>query len=157
AVVASAAAGDFSHRIEKTYGDENLDHFASNVNELLASVDAGITETRRVVASLAEGDLTQTMRGSFQGAFAELQLNVNNTFATLQGTMREVRGTTAAISTNTNELRIASDDLSRRTEQQAAALEETSAALDEITAVVQNSTQRAQEASVMVTEAKESA
>lgn len=157
AVVASAAAGDFSRRIEKNYGDENLDHFASNVNELLASVDAGVTETRRVVASLAEGDLTQTMRGSFQGVFAELQLNVNNTFATLQSTMREVRETTAAISTNTNELRAASDDLSKRTEQQAAALEETSAALDEITAVVQNSTQRAHEASVMVAEAKENA
>jgi methyl-accepting chemotaxis protein len=155
--VAAAAAGDFSHRIDKDYQDESLNQFAGNVNLLLSSVDAGVNETRRVIASLADGDLTQTMRGNFQGAFAELQQNVNNTFVTLQSTMREVRETTEAMNGNTNELRSASDDLSKRTEQQAAALEETSAALDQITAVVQNSTTRAQEASVMVSEAKENA
>jgi methyl-accepting chemotaxis protein len=154
-VVSSAAAGDFSRRIEKTYDDENLDRFARNVNELVASVDAGINETRRVIAGLADGDLTQTMRGNFQGAFAELQENVNTTLSTLQDTMREVRETTESIHGNSNELRIAGDDLARRTEHQAAALEETSAALDEITAVVQSSTKRAQEASVMATEAKD--
>ncbi|MDR6664569.1 methyl-accepting chemotaxis protein [Rhizobium sp. 1399] len=156
-VVAAAAAGDFSHRINKDYEDESLNQFAGNINTLLSSVDAGVDETRRVIASLAEGDLTQTMRGQFQGAFAELQKNVNSTFVTLQTTMREVRETTEAINGNTNELRNASDDLSKRTEQQAAALEETSAALDEITAVVQNSTERAQEATVMVSEAKDNA
>jgi len=156
-VVAAAAAGDFSHRINKDYEDESLNQFAGNINTLLSSVDTGVNETRRVIASLAEGDLTQTMRGQFQGAFAELQKNVNNTFVTLQTTMREVRETTEAINGNTNELRNASDDLSKRTEQQAAALEETSAALDEITAVVQNSTERAQEATVMVSEAKDNA
>ena len=155
--VSAAAVGDFSARIDKDYGDANLNRFAGNVNELLVSVDTGIGEVRRVIASLAEGDLTQAMKGEFQGAFAELQQNVNTTLATLQSTMREVRETTGSINTNTNELRHASDDLSKRTEQQAAALEETSAALDEITSVVQNSTERAREASVMVTEAKEDA
>jgi methyl-accepting chemotaxis protein len=154
-VVAAAASGDFSRRIDKRYDDENLDRFAGNINELLESVDTGVTETRRVIAALAEGDLTSTMRGSFQGAFGELQQNVNHTLSTLKNTMREVRDTTESINGNTNELRSGSDDLSRRTEQQAAALEETSAALDEITAVVQNSTGRAQEASVMASEAKE--
>jgi methyl-accepting chemotaxis protein len=156
-VVAAAAAGDFSRRIEKDYGDENLNRFAGNINHLLSSVDGGVGETRRVIASLSEGDLTQTMQGNFQGAFAELQQNVNSTFATLQSTMREVRETAEGFHGNTNELRAASDDLSKRTEQQAAALEETSAALDEITAVVNNSTERAQEASVMVSEAKDDA
>ncbi len=156
-VVAAAAAGDFSQRIEKDYEDESLNRFARNINQLLVGVDEGVTETRRVIANLADGDLTQSMRGSFQGGFAELQQNVNTTLATLQQTMREVRETTQTINGGTNELRHASDDLSKRTEQQAAALEETSAALDEITAVVQNSTGRAQEASVMVTEAKDNA
>ena len=156
-VVSAAAAGDFSQRIEKDYGDVNLNRFARNVNELLISVDTGIGEVRRVIASLADGDLTQAMKGEFQGAFAELQQNVNTTLATLKSTMSEVRETTGSINSNTNELRHASDDLSKRTEQQAAALEETSAALDQITSVVQNSTERAREASVMVSEAKDDA
>jgi len=156
-VVAAAAAGDFRQRIEKDYQNEDLNRFAGSVNELVASVNTGINETRRVIASLANGDLTQNMDGQFQGAFAELQTNVNDTLFTLQKTMREVRTTTDSINGNSTELRSATDDLSRRTEQQAAALEQTSAALEEITVAVRNSTERAQEATVMVTEAKQSA
>ncbi|GMB81042.1 methyl-accepting chemotaxis protein [Shinella zoogloeoides] len=157
AVVHAAAAGDFSSRIAKDYQNDDLNRFARSVNELVAGVEEGIAETRRVIGALAEGDLTQTMDGSFRGAFAELQQNVNTTLATLQSTMREVRASTDAINANSGELRTASDDLSKRTEQQAAALEETSAALEEITAAVKNSTERANEASVMVGEATQSA
>ncbi|APG83252.1 methyl-accepting chemotaxis protein [Sinorhizobium americanum] len=156
-VVAAAAAGDFAQRIGKDYDNDDLNRFAASVNELVGSVDSGIAETRRVIASLAAGDLTQSMDGRFQGAFAELQRNVNETFSTLQKTMREVRSATDSINGNASELRSAADDLSKRTEQQAAALEETSAALDEITAAVKSSTERAHEATVMVTEAKENA
>ncbi len=156
-VVASAAAGDFSKRIEKDYQDANLNQFAANINDLLSSVDSGVSETRRVIASLASGDLTQSMRGEFRGAFAELKTNVNTTFDRLRQTMMEVRGKTDTINGSTYELTSATNDLAKRTEQQAAALEETSAALDQITVVVRGSSERAQEASRMVSEAKESA
>ena len=156
-VVTAAVAGDFTQRISKDYGNADLNRFAASVNELVGSVDSGINETRRVIASLAVGDLTQNMNGSFHGAFAELQQNVNDTLSTLQNTLREVRTTTDSINGNSTELRSAADDLSKRTEQQAAALEETSAALDEITSAVRLSTDRAQEATVMVAEAKQSA
>ncbi len=156
-VVSAAAAGDFTQRINKDYGNADLNRFAASVNELVDGVDSGVNETRRVIASLAVGDLTQNMNGKFQGAFAELQQNVNDSLSTLQNTLREVRTTTDSINGNSSELRSAADDLSRRTEQQAAALEQTSAALEEITAAVRNSTDRAQEATVMVTEAKQSA
>lgn len=156
-VVASAAAGDFTRRIEKHYDDINLDRFAGNINELLKSVDNGIAETRRVVAALAGGDLTQEMRGDYRGAFAELQTNVNGSFERLRDAMKEILEKTYSINGATAELTTSSNDLSKRTEQQAAALEETSAALDQITVVVGNSTARAKEASQMVREAKVSA
>ncbi len=156
-VVTAAAAGDFTQRISKDYGNADLNRFAASLNELVDGVNSGVNETRRVIASLSGGDLTQNMHGTFQGAFAELQQNVNDTLSTLQNTLREVRTTTDSINGNSSELRSAADDLSKRTEQQAAALEETSAALEQITAAVRNSTDRAQEATVMVTEAKQSA
>ena len=119
-------------------------------NELQALMSA-------VVAAAAEGDLTDSMNGNFKGAFAELQHNVNATMETLRGTMINVRSASGSMNGSAAELSKATNDLSRRTEQQAAALEETSAALDEITAVVRTSTERAQEATVMVGEAKQSA
>lgn len=72
-VVSAAAAGDFTARITKDYGDDNLNRFAANINSLLTSVDNGVTETGRVIATLANGDLTQTMNGSYHGVFAQLQ------------------------------------------------------------------------------------
>ncbi|MFD1743864.1 methyl-accepting chemotaxis protein [Rhizobium helianthi] len=156
-IVAAAAAGDFSQRITKSYDDEDLKRFAKGVNELVENVDRGITEVRRVVAALAEQDLTQDMHGNFQGAFAELQANVNTTMASLRATMNNVRVAAGTITDSSGELSSASNQLSRRTEQQAAALEETAAALEEITTTVRTSTQRANEASRMVAATKESA
>ncbi len=156
-VVQAAAAGDFSHRITRDYGDPALNRFAESVNQLLSGVNAGVEETRRVIAGLSNGDLTGAMTGEFRGAFGELQTNVNETVKTLRTTLSEVRATTHDINGNSGELRSAADDLARRTEQQAASLEQTAAALDEITVAVRTSTDRAQEATVMVTEAKEAA
>ena len=156
-VVASAVAGDFSGRISKDYQNEDLNRFASGVNELVASVESATTEVRRVIAALADADLTQSMNGQFQGAFAELQTNVNHTMVRLRGTMNNVRGAAGTINNNSAELSSAANDLSKRTEQQAAALEETAAALDEITATVRAASSRATEARDMVHATKQSA
>ena len=153
-VTARAAAGDFTGRIKGDFGHPKLNSFAESINRLIANVEGGIDETGRVLALLAKGDLTQSMNGKFEGAFAALQMNVNATVDTLKQMISEVRNSTHNMNGNTQELRSATDDLSRRTEQQAAALEETSAALDEITAVVKSSSERAQEATHMVGEAK---
>lgn len=156
-IVSAAVAGDFSRRISKSYEDRDLQLFAGSVNELVESVDRGITEVRRVIASLSEADLSQEMHGDFQGAFAELQSNVNATMAALRGTMQGIRSAAGTITDNSGELSVSASQLARRTEQQAAALEQTAAALDEITTTVKTSTERAGEASRMVRETKESA
>ncbi|WFU12910.1 methyl-accepting chemotaxis protein (plasmid) [Rhizobium sp. CB3090] len=155
-VVAAAVAGDFSQRIDREYGNPDLDRFAASVNELVSSVEIGIVETRRVITSLAEGDLTDAMKGHFQGAFGELQQNVNTTMTNLRSVIGEVSAAIDTINSGAGEMRVASGDLSKRTEQQAASLEETSSALEEITVVVRNSTERAQEATHMVDEARRS-
>ncbi|MBB4953344.1 methyl-accepting chemotaxis protein [Agrobacterium vitis] len=156
-IVAAAAAGDFSQRIGKSYDDKDLAHFADSVNQLVENVDLGITEVRRVVAALSSSDLTQAMRGNFQGAFAELQTNVNQAMTTLRATMQSIRGAGSTITDNSSELSSSANQLARRTEQQAAALEETAAALEEITTTVRTSTERANEATKMVEQTRESA
>jgi methyl-accepting chemotaxis protein len=155
-VVAAAVAGDFTQRIQKTYDSPDLDRFAASVNELVASVHRGVGEAQRVIAALARGDLTDEMRGEFQGSFAELKRDVNATMDGLRTVMAEVRTAIDTINSGTGELSNASGDLSKRTEQQAAALEETAASLEEITSAVKSSTNRAAEASHMVSEARRS-
>ncbi len=156
-VVEAAASGDFSKRIEKQYDDVNLDRFAANINTLLTSVNEGVSETRRVIASLAAGDLDQSMQGEFRGVFAELQANVNSTFERLREVIANIRHNTDGIRGSAEDLSAATNDLSQRTERQAAALEQTSAALEQITVVVRNSTSRTQEVTRIVSAAKDDA
>jgi methyl-accepting chemotaxis protein len=155
-VVAAAVTGDFSQRINRDFDFPDLNAFAASMNELVQSIDSGLSETRRVVSALNDGDLTDAMRGKFQGAFGELQQNVNNTMGVLRSIVGEVRASIDMISSGSGELRVASDDLAKRTEQQAAALEETSSALEEITSTVNTSTKRALETSNMVDIARKS-
>jgi methyl-accepting chemotaxis protein len=154
-VVDAAVAGDFTRRITKKYDNPDLDRFAANVNTLVQSVDTGIAETGRVISALAKGDLTESMEGRYQGVFANLQTNVNETMTSLRNLMQQVRQSADAINGGADEIRQASNDLSKRTETQAASLEETSSALEEITVAVKTSTERAQDSSKMVTEARQ--
>jgi methyl-accepting chemotaxis protein len=154
-VVDAAVAGDFTRRITKKYDNPDLDRFAANVNTLVQSVDTGIAETGRVISALAQGDLTESMEGRYQGVFANLQTNVNETMTSLRNLMQQVRQSADAINGGADEIRQASNDLSKRTETQAASLEETSSALEEITVAVKTSTERAQDSSKMVTEARQ--
>jgi methyl-accepting chemotaxis protein len=155
-VVAAAVEGDFSHRMTRDFEFADLNAFAASMNELVETIDSGLRETRRVMQALADGDLTDSMRGQFTGAFAELQNNVNATMNTLRSIVTEVRQSIDQINGGSGELRFASDDLAKRTEQQAAALEETSSALEEITTAVRQSTDRATAATIKVDEARQS-
>ncbi len=107
-VVDAAVAGDFTRRITKRYDNPDLDRFAANVNTLVESVDAGIAETGRVISALAKGDLTESMEGHYQGVFANLQTNVNETMASLRTLMQEVRQSADAINGGADEIRQAS-------------------------------------------------
>ncbi|MBY4628003.1 methyl-accepting chemotaxis protein [Rhizobium croatiense] len=154
AVITAAAAGDFTQRAPEEFGYPDLNRIVIGLNQLVASVDRGVAETGRVVSALANGDLTENMRGELQGSFAGLQNNVNTTMSNLRSVLGEVRAAVDIINGGAGEMRTASGDLSQRTEQQAASLEETSSALEEITVAVKHSTKRALEASHMVDEAK---
>lgn len=156
-VVNAGVAGDFSRRITKRYGREELDGFSDNVNRLVASVEAGVSETQRVLHALSCRDLTQSMQGSYQGAFADLQANVNQSIANLADVLQQVAHTAHSIDAGTMDLGRATEDLSKRTEVQAASLEETSAAVDQITAAVRMSSDRANESSQLMLQTKASA
>ena len=149
-VVKAAAAGDFSRRIEANYDNEELDTFAASVNRLMTSVERGVAETRNVMSSLANGDLTREMCGDFHGVFSELQNNVNAGMVNLRDMLDNISSATATINGGSAEIHASAINLSKRSEQQAAALEETSAALAEMTEAVKHSARRSHEASAMV-------
>ena len=76
-VVDAAVDGEFSRRIELTLRDDDLRGVMTGVNNLVATVDRGLTETGAVLSELARTNLTHRVRGDYKGAFARLKTDTN--------------------------------------------------------------------------------
>ena len=110
-------------------------------------------EVARVMSTVAAGDLTERMTGSYAGLFAELQASVNETLATLTRVVDDIAAGCEAVTKQAAQMTEQSVELARRAEQQAASLEETSAAMEEISATARSSADGAAHANEFATKA----
>ena len=147
AVVAAAVRGDFSKRIESRFEDKSLTELADGVNELVQSVDTGVTETKRIVDRLAGGDLTEKMTGDFRGSFADLQTGVNATVDQLSSLVADIQARASSMQHGTKAISSDASELAGRAESQASSLEETAATMEEMTATIKANAESAQQAS----------
>ncbi|WP_298922624.1 methyl-accepting chemotaxis protein [uncultured Roseobacter sp.] len=135
-VVEAAINGQFSKRVDAKFSDRILNELAENINQLLGTVDQGLSTTGEALERVARGDLTKPMDGDFQGAFGHLQENVNNMIDGLKSLIVDISGSGNTLVSSSAELRDTSEALSKQAEQNAASLEETSAALEELSASI---------------------
>ena len=148
-VVDSAVAGDFSRRVDAEFPDAELNALAGSVNNLVATVDRGLSETGEVLAALADTDLTKRMQGEYEGAFARLRDDTNAVADKLSQIVGQLKETSRGLKTATGEILSGANDLSERTTKQAATIEETSAAMEQLAATVLKNADRAKEASTV--------
>ncbi|MFC3704057.1 methyl-accepting chemotaxis protein [Devosia honganensis] len=150
-VVDAAIAGDFSPRVDAEFPDEELNALARSVNELVETVDRGLSETGSVLSALAHTDLTRRMEGDYRGAFARLKADTNAVAEKLTEIVGQLRDTSRTLKTATGEILSGANDLSERTTRQAATIEETSAAMEQLATTVMANAERAREASEAAT------
>jgi methyl-accepting chemotaxis protein len=157
AMIASAVAGQLDQRIDTTTYDGFLKGLGDNINQLMDSVVDPVRETKRVMSSLSEGDLTQPMSGDFQGEFAELRDSVNATLDKLSSMVTEIRTASGNIASAAGEISQGNTDLSQRTEEQASSLEETASSMEELTGTVRQNADNARQANQLASSAREEA
>ena len=146
-VVGAAILGDFSRRIAIKYADPELNTLAQSVNNLVETVDRGVSETGHVLSALADADLTKRMNGQYAGALARLKEDTNAVGDKLADVVSQLRGTSRTLKTATGEILAGANDLSERTTKQAATIEETSATMEQLASTVAQNAKRAKEAS----------
>ena len=147
AVVGAALEGDFRQRVNVDFSDAELGKVASGINNLVTSVDEGLSETGRVLAAVAAMDLTQRMEGDFRGAFGRLRDDANGVVDNLSTIVSQLRETSRGVKVATGEILAGANDLSERTTKQAATIEETSAAMEQLAGTVTANAAGAQDAS----------
>lgn len=157
ALINSAAAGQLNERI-------NTDELAGftrivgeGVNRMLDAVASPLQLAKQNLNRMADGDLTVSMDGDFEGEFAELQYSLNSTVAKLLETVTDVRNSADSISSAAKEVATGNVDLSQRTEEQASSLEQTAASMEQLTGTVKQNADNSRQANQLAMGAREQA
>ena len=156
-LIDAATCGDLNERVDVSTYQGFMKGLGEGINSLLDALVAPLRASSEVIKSLAEGDLTHTVTGHFQGEFAALQESVNISVENLQGMVGKIRESTVNISNSASEIAQGNADLSQRTEEQASSLEETASSMEEMTSTVKQNADNAREANQLAASAREQA
>ena len=146
AVVQKATAGNFNDRISDDYEAEDLSTLSESVNLLLSTVSAGLDDVSHVMIKLSGGDLSARMTGDHQGAFLELQKNINETITALGDAVSQIVESAASVSGTSAQLRNASQQMAGRAEVNASSLESTFRSVETVSDSVEGMVANARDA-----------
>ncbi len=144
-VVAAAAEGEFSARIETRYDREDLDRLAGNMNALMSGVEHSVIEIGKTLEAIAHDDLTRRVTSEFRGAFSHLKNDTNAVADRLTEIVGRLRETSSVLKSATADILAGAKDLGTRTGKQAVIVSETSGAMTHIAATVAGSAEKAGE------------
>ncbi len=148
-VVAAAAAGDFSQRVEAKFADPELNALAGSVNSLIETVQTGLSETCSVLAELSAGYLSTRVEGMYQGAFAELKDGSNMLADAFESTLARLSETVSAVRSATGEILDGVTDLAQRTSEESNAVSQATNQLGTFAGTVQQTASQAAQATGM--------
>ena len=156
-LIENAVQGQLDSRIDTSAFSGFMKTLGEGVNQLMEAVVTPVREVQRVMAALAEGDLTQSMDGDFSGEFAQLRDATNSSIKNLLNMVSEIRGAADSIQSSSGEIAQGNADLSQRTEEQASSLEETASSMEEMTSTVKQNADNARQANQLAAAAREEA
>jgi len=154
-IVDAARAGQLGQRIALEGKDGFFRGLGQGINDLLDTLSTVFDDVAAVMGNLANGRLTNTSDANYQGLFAEVQSDINQTVDNLDDIVSKLRASVDLINTASNEISAGNNNLSARTEQQASALEETASSMEELTSTVKHNADNAQQANQLASSARQ--
>ncbi|HIQ44197.1 MAG TPA: methyl-accepting chemotaxis protein, partial [Pseudomonas oleovorans] len=139
----AAQHGQLDTRADASRHQGDFRRIVDGINSTLEAIIVPLNEAMQVIAGLAEGDLTRTMHGQFQGHLHDLQHSLNSTVEKLSDIIGQVHLSTATLSGAAEEISATAQTLSHAASSQAASVEETSAAMEQMSASIAQNTENA--------------
>jgi len=143
--------GDFGVKVTTRTGDNSS--MLYSVKNMVETAGASIGDVKRVMKAISEGDLTQTIDKSYEGAYGELKEFANETVLKLSMIIGEVNSAADALAGASEEVSTTSQSLSQAASEQASGVEQTSASIEEMTASIAQNTDNAKVTDSMATKA----
>ncbi|NTV69399.1 MAG: HAMP domain-containing protein [Azonexaceae bacterium] len=153
-IIAAAASGDFSRRIDASEMSGFFRHISTGINDLLEVNSQALADVGAMLTRLSQGDLTRKIDTEYQGVLGRLKDDANVTVDNLQEIIFSIKSATDAINTAAQEIASGNQDLSGRTEQQASSLEETASSMEQLTSTVKQNADNARQANELASNAQ---
>jgi methyl-accepting chemotaxis protein len=119
------------------------------------SVTAPLKRAAQAAATVAAGDLSQTIESDGRDEVADVLHGLAKMQVSLRDLVSQVRSSTDSIATASSQIATGNADLSSRTEQTASNLQQTAASMEEFTGTVTQSVESARMANGLATSAAE--
>ena len=142
-LAAAVVDGRLDERADGSRHSGGFRRVIEGVNNIMDAVIGPLSEVSRVLAAMAEGDLTRTIGASYRGQLEELRVAANTTVGKLAETIAEVSTAMDQLANAANQISAASQTLSQAATEQAASVEETSAGMEQMTASITQSDENA--------------
>ncbi len=142
-IVEGAVMGNFTTRLNEEGKTGFFAKLSKDINRLMETSDDGLNEVLRVLAALAQGDLTQTIDKDYAGTFGALKAASNETVDKLASIVTDVINATDALSNASEQVSATSQALSQAASEQAASVEETSASIEQMAAGINQNAENA--------------
>ena len=143
ALTEAALAGRLETRADATRHQGDFRQIVQGINNTLDAIVAPLSDVKRVLAAMADGDMTQSVERDYRGAFDELKSAVNTSLAKLAETITEVRAAADNLSGASEEVSATAQSLSQGSSEQAASVEETSASIEQMSASINQNAENA--------------
>ncbi|MEM9388753.1 MAG: methyl-accepting chemotaxis protein [Pseudomonadota bacterium] len=135
---------------------ERIVKYATDITaqkQMRIAVDRLVEESSRVIAAMANADLSQRVQGQFGEALDQVASSLNDANAKLSDTLLSARTTTSRLADDAQALAATCVELSNLTTEQASSLEETAASMEQITGTVRSNAQNARNAAEIAQQA----
>jgi len=149
----AAVEGKLETRADASRHQGDYRKIVEGVNGTLDAVIAPVTEVKRVMVALSQGDLTQKIDANYQGDFKVLQGAVNDSLDKLSEIIEQVRGAADALSNASGQVSATAQSLSQASSEQAASVEESSASVEQMSASINQNSDNARVTEGMATKA----
>ncbi len=140
---AAAIAGRLETRADGSQHQGDFRKIVDGVNGTLDAIVGPINEVRRIMTSIEQGDLTQSITQDYQGDFKALKEAVNNTVGKLSDTITQVRTAADALTNASGQVSATAQSLSQSSSEQAASVEESSASVEQMSASINQNAENA--------------
>ena len=135
--------GNLDARIDVSRHQGDNRKVVEGLNAVMVAVSTPVQELRDVLGAMEVGDLSQSMRRSYEGTWDELKSAVNNMLGKLTQVVADVNSGAQALASASEEVSATAQSLSQAASEQAAGVEETSASIEQMTSSIAQNTENA--------------